>query len=240
MERRHRLLERVLDLAAPLTERDRLLGRAANLVERGRVFQARLLPSALRHRLTLVERLRTEATLARIVSSAGERDCLRKDADLYVAHLLQTHLQRSPGRGAPSFPFLFAVGPVGSEGVFWVPRRDVEDFAREAASAWKLFERVVRTWGKAKEVPRREAVGLFVEAVAQTGSLCARRCRPRPKEEEHLERILRMLDGHEPAAMTDGEVAISLCRAYFIGVRLCGAQAEAEIDPAGEGTGRDA
>jgi hypothetical protein len=132
------------------------------------------------------------------------------------------------------------VGPVGSEGVFRVARRDVEAFAREATTAWKLFERVVWAWGKAEEAPRREAVGLFVEAAAQTGELCARRRRPGPPEEEHLERTLRMLDGRDPAAMTDGEVAISLCRAYLIGLRFRGAETEAEIEPAGEGARHDA
>jgi hypothetical protein len=227
-DRRVGLFDRVLEMLGPLAEKGALRGWVADVVESARVRAAMRLPRGLRKCLDPVERARAEAALARIVSSAGERERLVADADLYVAHVLGEHLAGK----TDAFPFLYSVGPAGGDGVFWLPRRDVEALRREAPDLWKSFERVLRAWSSAEVEVRREAVGALVECTAEVGTLGARRGRPTPAEEERLERLAKVLTGREPAASTDGDVAVSMCRAYIRGLRrrgeVVGAEGEQE------------
>jgi hypothetical protein len=227
-ERRVGLFDRVLEMLGPLAEKGALRGWVAEVVESARVRAVMRLPGALCERLDRAERARAEAALARIVSSAGERERLVADADLYVAHVLAEHI----AGGADAFPFLCSVGPAGGDGVFRLARRDVEALEREAPDLWKSFERVLRAWTSAEVEVRREAVGALVECTAEVGTLGARRGRPTPAEEERLERLAKVLVGREPAAATDGDVAVSLCRAYIRGLRrrgeVVGAEGEQE------------
>src|SRR5437762_2619689 len=157
--RRSRWVERAIELVSPLAGRGVLGAWALDAVESAVLRRARRIPAGLRNRLDALERARVKATLARIVSSAGERDPLLRDADLYAEHAL-AEIQEC---GSGSFLFLSAVGPAGTAGVFRVPRRDVDAFAREVPDAWGTFGKVLKGWRGADPAVRREAVGVYVD-----------------------------------------------------------------------------
>jgi hypothetical protein len=200
----------------------------ADAFEAGQVRRASHLPLGLRRRLDPIERARAKATLARIVTCAGERERLVGDADLYAEH---ARLERERSGESP-FPFLSAVGPCGAPGVFRVPARDVRAFCREAPESWTALGRLLDAWCSAPLSARRELVGDFVALVASVGAAAAGRRRPGAAEEERMDVLLRALDGRAPAASTDAEVAAALCRAYLLGMRAGACDSEAQIEGA--------
>jgi hypothetical protein len=225
-KRRGDVIDRAVDLLGPFADRGALRGWAAELLESARVRRASRLPGRLRRRLDTLERARANAVLARIASTTGERDALVHDADLYAGHLVRDHFEA----GGPSFPFLFAVGPVGTDGVFRAPRRDVDAFAGAAPDHWKAVRKAVHAWTHAPLAVKRESVGIFVLSMARAGELVMHRRRPAPSDEERVDGLLRMLDGREPAAVTDGELTVSLCDAYRSALGCMGEVAEVEGD----------